>query len=96
MNAADGKGGILFVKWLEKFFDEIFFDLVITINETDIFASGELDTMVPSTGLSSIFLVDYLNTGIFLGVFFGNFIRVVGGAVVYQNNFEFLIGLIDN
>lgn len=41
-----------------------------------------------------IFLVDDFNALVFFGVSVGDFFRVISGAVINQNDFKILVGLV--
>ena len=92
MNAADGEGGRISVR-LEELFDESRFDIIVAVDETDEIASGIFKTSVPRGGLTLVFLMDGDDAGVFFGVLFDYFGRVIGGAVVDKDDFKILIGL---
>lgn len=81
MNAADRKSGFIVVGF-KKLGDKVWFDRIVTIDETDIIAGGEFDASITSGGLSTVFLMKNYNTLVFFGVVVNNFRRVVSGTVV--------------
>lgn len=49
--------------------------------------------MIPGGGLAGVFLMDKFDARIFFGVIFGDLIRIVGGAIIYEDDFEILVSL---
>ena len=93
MNAADRKSGFIVVGF-KKLGDKVWFDRIVTIDETDIIAGGEFDASITSGGLSMIFLMDGFDALIFFGISIDDFSGVVGRAIVHQNDFEILVSLL--
>ena len=77
-------------------FDKIFGDFVVIVDEANIFAGGEFDAMISSCRLFGVFLMDEFDAGIFFSIRFGDLVRIIGRTIIYQNNLEILVSLIDN
>ena len=69
-------------------------DLIVAIDETDIFAASSLKTIVPGGRLASVFLMNDLDAAVFAGVAIGDLAGIVSGAVVDEDDFEILVGLV--
>lgn len=82
MDATNGDGGIFFLMGGEEFFDEVFVNCIVAINEADIFAGGNFEAGISGGGLAGIFLVDNLNARIVFGIGIGNFARGIGRTIV--------------
>lgn len=81
MNAADGKSGAFLVGGKE-FFDKIGFNLVVAVDEADIIARSEGETVISSGGLTLVFLMDDGDARVFFCISIGNITGVIGGTVV--------------
>ena len=67
----------------QELFNKIFGDFIVAVDKTNIFTGGNLNTMIPCGGLTSVFLMDELNSGVFHCIRFGDLIGIVGRAIVY-------------
>lgn len=96
MDAADGESGVFGAEWGEEFGDESWFDFVVAIDKADVVAGGFFQTGVSCGGLTLVFLMNDFDAGVFFGVSVGDFFRAVGGAVVDEDDFKILVGLVNN
>ena len=71
-------------------------DLIVAIDETDIFAASFLKAIVSGGRLASVFLMNDFDTRIFFGIVVGDLARTISGAVVDEDDFEVLVGLVCN
>ncbi len=81
---------------IKKLGDEVWFNRVVTIDETNIIAGGEFQASIASGGLATIFLMDGFDALIFFGISVDDLGSIIGRTIVYQNNFEILMGLFQN
>ena len=82
MDTTNCDGGVFFLMGSEEFFDEVFVNRVVAINEADIFAGSNFETGISGGGLAGIFLMDNLNARIVFGIGIGNFARGIGRTIV--------------
>ena len=68
---------------------------VITIHIADIIALCDLNTGIPGSRGTSIFLVDHRNTGTLCCISVTDLSRPVCRSVIHYNNFQSLVGLCD-
>ena len=94
IGATNGNGSV-FVIEPKMLFVKIFGDGVVTIDEAEIFAGSFFETTISGGRLTTIFLVNDFDASILFGVIVGDFTRIVGGAVVDENDFEIFVRLID-
>ncbi len=82
MEAAEGKGSVVFFESGQKFSEEGGLHAVIAVDKTNKIASCKFKTAVAGGGLTSVFLVDDFDAAVFFGVGVADFARIVGGAIV--------------
>lgn len=86
VNAANGERSLI-GKSRKEAFDEVWFNLIVAIYKTNIFAFSFLEADISGDGLALVFLVNDLDARIFFGVVVGDLAGSVSRTVVDQNDF---------
>ena len=85
------------LEFFEKFFDKLWIDFVVGITEHDVLTGDFAKSRIAgASGGAGVWLIDEDDSWV---LFFGGleeFGSVVGGAIVDENNFEILVGLIED
>ena len=81
MKPADGKRGAIGIG-RKKASDEIWFNFIVTINETDKISGGDFKTVVSGGGLTGVFLMNDFDARIFFSISVGDFAGIVWRAIV--------------
>lgn len=87
--------GVVPVSKLIKLFEGVDFEIIIGLEDTDIFAMGKFNSLVHTVAIAGVRLVENDYARVFGGEFLDDSQRIISGAVVDTDDFEFGEGLVD-
>lgn len=80
----------------EKVGEEGRFDVVIAVDEADELAGSKFEPAIATGGLTGVFLMNDFDARVFFGVVVADFTRIVGRAIIDEDEFEVFVGLVKN